>query len=440
MDLEGFARRALAKGEERAKAEAGMARLIAAIKGIDRARASAIAAAVFDEVVLSNKKPRSSWLARLLSCPRSGVSMGAMGVGSRGTGDFFVHRLLAGFASGKTALGPGALDDAGAVKAGRNTIVVSVDGTHSRLSEWPFLAGFHVTRAALRDVLVKGARPVALFTDLHLADDGDVGKLFDFSAGIGTVSELTGVPLVAGSTLRVGGDMVIGDRMVSCVGAVGVAGRNLFARANVKPGDAIVMTEGAGGGTVCTAAIFSGHHDVVAKTLNINFIRACRALAGCPGIHAMLDVTNGGLRGDAAEVCRASGVGLMLEEKQVREMVNARVLALLEEQGIDYLGVSLDSLLAFTRKPELALERLKRAGVKAAVVGKAAGKECRLLLDGRAVPLLPRFRESAYTKIKKLAGEEEPGEKSAMEARVLRAAEEARRKMREAVKFVRKSG
>ena len=68
-----------------------------------------------------------------------------------------------------------------------------------------------------------GADPIAMLSDLHLADDGDVGKLFDFTAGVCAVSELVDVPLVAGSTLRVGGDMVLGDRLVSAVGAVGIS-------------------------------------------------------------------------------------------------------------------------------------------------------------------------------------------------------------------------
>ena len=54
-----------------------------------------------------------------------------------------------------------------------------------------------------------GADPVAILSDVHLADDGDVGKIFDFTAGVAAVSELVDVPIVAGSTLRVGGDMVI---------------------------------------------------------------------------------------------------------------------------------------------------------------------------------------------------------------------------------------
>ncbi|CEG13008.1 hypothetical protein MSIBF_A3080004 [groundwater metagenome] len=48
--------------------------------------------------------------------------------------------------------------------------------------------------------------------------------LREFSA----VSELADVPLVAGSTLRIGGDMVIGERMVSSVGAVGIINDSEF--------------------------------------------------------------------------------------------------------------------------------------------------------------------------------------------------------------------
>lgn len=55
------------------------------------------------------------------------------------------------------------MDDAGVVQAGGQFIVCTVDGMHSRLSDFPYLAGFHVTRATLRDCYVMGARPVMLF-------------------------------------------------------------------------------------------------------------------------------------------------------------------------------------------------------------------------------------------------------------------------------------
>jgi len=44
-----------------------------------------------------------------------------------------------------------------------------------------------------------------MLSDIHVADDGDVAKIFDHIAGITTVSELTGIPLITGSTLRIGG-------------------------------------------------------------------------------------------------------------------------------------------------------------------------------------------------------------------------------------------
>ena len=54
--------------------------------------------------------------------------------------------------------------------------------------------------------------------------------------------------------------MVLGNRSTGCVGAVGVA-RHLTARkSNLQPGDVLMMTEGAVGGTlrplICISAGF----------------------------------------------------------------------------------------------------------------------------------------------------------------------------------------
>ncbi len=210
--------------------------------------------------------------------------MGEIGVGSRGAGDFFVHRKIAEIVSSTKSnalISPSAQDDGGVVKAEACSndvyVTTAVDGIHSRLSEYPFLGGFHVSRATLRDVCVMGADPIAMLSDLHLADDGDVGKLFDFTAGVCAVSELVDVPLVAGSTLRVGGDMVLGDRLVSAVGAVGISQYPPTARKRAESKDVVLLTEGSGGGTITTTAIYHGMFDVVWETMDINFIKASEA-------------------------------------------------------------------------------------------------------------------------------------------------------------------
>ncbi len=436
MDLEGYAKRGILINDKALREK--LTDRILEIKNISRKHAEKIASAVIVEAK-ATINPQGDILKPIIS----GVTMGEFGVGSRGGGDFYTHEKIAEVIGRTSAVVDSShLDDSGVVRAGGKYLVVTIDGMHSRLSDFPFLAGFHVARAALRDVYVMGARPVALFSDIHVADDGDVAKIFDHIAGITTVSELTGIPLITGSTLRIGGDMVIGERMTGGVGAVGIA-ESLTARIQAKPGDVILMTEGAGGGTISTAALYYGMHHIVDETINLKFIDACEALleAGLTArIHAMTDVTNGGVRGDAKEISRTAGVKLVFEEEKMRLLVNKKVLGMLDSLEIDYLGVSLDALLIIT-PPEHAeeiIDCIRRKGVAIDIVGKVEeGKGAELVIDGEVHDFTPRFRESAYTPIKKLVGEKTPKNFEDMKKAVDEAAAQAVEKKRRIVGRIR---
>ena len=298
MDIEGFVR---ARIDDYSYDDLSilLAERIREYKDISDENSIKMAEAVIDEVstTLKLKESDDEFLKEITEITKSGVGMGEMGVGSRGAGDFFVHRRIADIvASTNTAslVNPTEQDDGGVVRSKAKNddvyITTAVDGIHSRLSEYPFLGGFHVTRATLRDVCVMGADPVAILSDVHLADDGDVGKIFDFTAGVAAVSELVNVPIVAGSTLRVGGDMVLGDRFVSAVGSVGVSDYPPTARKGATKGDVILLTEGSGGGTITTTAIYNGFFDVVWDTMNVNFVQASQSLFEADlvkDIHAM---------------------------------------------------------------------------------------------------------------------------------------------------------
>lgn len=438
MDIEGYARHALLRGEDGIAEK--LAERIMEIKDTDRQHAIALAKAAVEEA-----RATLDVKGDILSPITSGVTMGQFGVGSRGTGDFYAHEKIAEvIGSTKAAVDSTHLDDSGAVQMeGGDYLIVTIDGIHSRLSDFPFLAGFHVARASLRDVYVMGSRPLALLSDIHVADDGDVAKIFDHVAGITTVSELTDIPLVTGSTLRIGGDMVIGDRMTGGVGAVGVAS-SMTARERAEIGDVILMTEGAGGGTISTTALYYGMHDVVDETINIKFLQACEALLEKDldkKVHAMTDVTNGGVRGDAREISRTAGVKLVFEEENIRRLVNPRVFGMLESLNIDYLGVSLDSLLLIVppEHEQEILETVQNAGVDIATVGYVEeGQGAELVIDGQRRDFTPRFRESAYTPIKKMVGDTTPDDFEAMCKAVDRAAEEAISKKRRLVEMLGK--
>lgn len=452
MDMEGFVRERI-KNTDEVDLKTILASRIQEFKDVDDDNAKLIAQSVIDEVntTLQLENSGDDFLIDIATVPKADVTMGKMGVGSRGAGDFFVHRKIAEIvASTNTSslVNPTEQDDGGVVKAKTDNdevyITTAVDGIHSRLSEYPFLGGFHVTRATLRDVCVMGADPVAILSDIHLADDGDVGKLFDFTAGVATVSELVDVPIVAGSTLRVGGDMVLGDRLVSAVGSVGVSKYPPTARKGATEGDIILLTEGSGGGTITTTAIYNGFFDVVWDTMNVNFVQASHALFQADlvkDIHAMTDVTNGGLRGDAHEISSTTGVGLEFYEKEINKTIAPNVLDMLQKLDIDPLGVSTDSLMLIV--PPEYVDDVKRtvskAGTLISEIGivNDSGEPNLIRENGDVEKLIPQFREAAYTKIKKLVGDTKPEDFELMKQHVQKAADKAISKKDSVIKHIR---
>ncbi|MFX1448021.1 MAG: hypothetical protein ACFFCG_07775, partial [Promethearchaeota archaeon] len=95
------------------------------------------------------------FIKELLGINEANVTVGKQGVGCRGVGDFFVHKLIGELSetNKQPFLSPSSLDDAGAVRvsdiegfdAGDDLLIVSkMEGIHSRLSDFPFVCGFHV--------------------------------------------------------------------------------------------------------------------------------------------------------------------------------------------------------------------------------------------------------------------------------------------------------
>jgi hydrogenase expression/formation protein len=113
---------------------------------------------------------------------------------------------------------------------------------------------------------------------------------------------------------------------------------------------------------------------------------------------------------------------------------------MLEDLKIDYLGVSLDSLL-IVAPPEAAQDIcsiVRSVGVKIEQVGRVeAGKpEAILISDGTEQDFTPRFRESAYTPVKKVV---DTGMRDFEEMKegVLRASEAASRKKERVLRTLR---
>lgn len=427
MDLEGFVRKAIRDGSGEKEILEELRTRISSFKSWDENKVDRFARALLSEIETSLKYQDDDLIKDVLEAPVTAVSMGSFGVGSRGKGDFRVHRDIARITGYGALVGPMEQDDAGVTRIREGFLAVAIDGIHSRLSEYPFLAAFHAARAAMRDVAVMGAMPVGVFTDLHLADDGDVGRLYDFTAGVSTAAEAADIPVLAGSTLRVGGDMVFGERLVAGVGAAGFSTSPPLERKKAEAGDAILLTLGKGGGTISTTAIYNGAFEVVKETLNMDFTGTVKKILekGLEGlIHTLVDVTNGGLRGDAHEISRSSGTRLVLYEEEVKRSISPPLLRLLEDQEIDPLGVSTDSLMVIL--PPHNVERVKSAMEEVGPVFEAGrvvkGQGAGLISAGSESELEPLFREAPYTKIKKVVGTRQPSDFDALAKILERAA------------------
>ncbi len=155
-DLEGLTRRLMEKGFNKEEIIARLVSEYMDFKDIEKKSAISLAEAIYEECKKSDVKSVSDPFMRyLLDINMANVNIGKQGVGCRGSGDFFVHKLIAELSETerKAYLSPSSLDDAGAVKfsdiEGFDTkdeliIVSKMEGIHSRLSDFPFLCGFHV--------------------------------------------------------------------------------------------------------------------------------------------------------------------------------------------------------------------------------------------------------------------------------------------------------
>lgn len=431
-DLEGMVRRGLQIGLSKEEILGKLVDQIIFYKNISWDDAVEYATTVYDET-LTSLKPCGEDYRDIFCTKEIGVSAGSVGIGSRGSGDFIFHRLLIDVARWNGDRDSSIeFDDAGWVRVGDLWVVAAVDGIHSRLSYFPLLAGFHAARAAARDVMVKGAFPILFTVDLRIGDDGDPAYLLDLEAGVAAVSKYLGAPIVGGSTLRIGGDMVIGKRVVGTVMCVGISRKRPKARRNAKPGDLILMTKGAGGGTITTTAIYGGKPSIALKTINFNTLAALKEIISSDLLeenHAMFDVTNGGLRGDLNEISRVAGVGFTIDIDAVLSLVDSDVLSMLRELDIDPLGISLDSVVVIAREYviEEVRKTLKARGVECGVIGKVIDQPWVLYRDKDGVekPLEVLHRESPYTRIKKLVGVKAPDEWSKISAKLEEASKRA---------------
>ena len=216
-----------------------------------------------------------------------------------------------------------------------------VEGSHfipGRIS--PEDLGWKSAAVNLSDIAAMGGRPDGTFLSIAVPKGTDVGWLERFISGYRQLSERFSCPLLGGDTTSSPDRICIN---VTVTGSV-PSGRALR-RDAAREGDLICVTGCLGDSALGLRMLLdgsTGHPDYRYFTS-----RHCRplprveegmALARTPGVHAMLDISDG-LGSDLRHILEASGKGAVVECSAVP--FSAQLRAYCSEHGLDPLEPAL---------------------------------------------------------------------------------------------------
>lgn len=217
-------------------------------------------------------------------------------------------------------LAPNVGEDCGAVSLGEWACVLTTDPITGAKSQMGKL-GVHV---AMNDIASSGARPLGIMVTLLAAPEESDETLVEIMKEIKETCKLLGIAIIGGHTERT--DAV--NRTVLSITAMGkVLKDKLIKSSAAQAGDYLYMTKSAGlEGTAILArekrsALLEHLSDREFKEA-ANFINDISVLpegelGAAVGVHAMHDVTEGGVLGAIYELCEAAQVGCKIYHKNI---------------------------------------------------------------------------------------------------------------------------
>ncbi len=274
-------------------------------------------------------------------------------------------------------LGPAAGEDAAILRVERSRILIASDPITFATDQ----AGWYGVHVNANDIAASGGDP-RWFTAVILMPAGssktDVKRIL---RDIRLACAEVGAVLVGGHTeitSAVTRPVVIGTM------AGEVRGKRPIRSGTARPGDRLVLTKGVSiEGTALLAREFG---EELAETLGERGLSAARRMLrrpglsivteACvareiPGVHAMHDLTEGGVLAGIAEMAEASGLGARVEVDRVPVLPMCRKVC--EHFGLDPLRlISSGSLLMAVAEPEEEhlISELEAAGVPAVGIGR----------------------------------------------------------------------
>ena len=276
--------------------------------------------------------------------------------------------------------GPGLGRDAAIIELGDLALVATSDP----ITFVDAQAGKLAVTINANDILSVGAEPEWLLATILAPVGSSPEELEALLADLQEACDDSGIALVGGHTEVTD---AVSRTVVSCA-MIGTAPREQIVRSDgARDGDVLIQ---AGAAAVEGTAIL-GHTELLDDP-GISIAAAARALRSVAGLHAMHDVTEGGIATAALELAEAAGLGVELRADDMLWL--PETIAVCAERGLDPLGLLGSGTLLASVDPQAAdsaLAALHDAGVRAAVIGTVGAGITATLVVGGLKRLLPRF-------------------------------------------------
>ena len=276
--------------------------------------------------------------------------------------------------------GPGAGRDAAIVEFGGRALVAATDPITFVDAD----AGQLAVIVNANDILAVGAEPRWLLATILAPVGTTRSELESLLRELQIACADAGIALVGGHTEITD---AVTRVVVSCTMIGSAAPDDIVRSDGAREGDVMIQ---AGAAAVEGTALL-GHPDLL-QSPGISIAAAARALRGVEGVHAMHDVTEGGIATAAQELAEAARLSASLVFEDILWL--PETMAVCDERGLDPLGLlGSGTLLAAVSADavEFALSELSNAGVNASAIGRVATGIRATLSHGGQMRPLPRF-------------------------------------------------
>lgn len=309
------------------------------------------------------------------SCPlplrdQPNIVMGHGG-GGRLSAELVEHLFLPAFADPTNAQ----LGDSAVVEVGGARLAYSTDSFVVRPLFFPGgNIGELAVNGTVNDIAMSGARPLFMSAGFILEEGLPLEQLAAIARSMGQAARRAGVALVTGDTKVV--DCGHGDGVYINTSGFGIVPDSVrIGPAMARPGDAVIVSGEIGAHGIAVLSVREGLEfgsEIESDTAPLHGLVAA-LLDETREVHALRDPTRGGVASTLNEIARASGVGIIVEERALP--VPDAVRAACEILGMDPLYVANEGKLVAivpAAVAERVLERIRRhpLGRRAALVGR----------------------------------------------------------------------